>query len=77
MKGSLKPRLSVLDFVSQLWRKTDFLQSCKTKSGTESLGSRLHERRKRKERGEVASFPGSPDFLHKSESVAKVLFRFC
>ena len=34
---SLEPRLSVPDFVSQLW----FLQSCETKSGMESLGSRL------------------------------------
>ena len=41
--GSLEPRLSVLDFVSQLWRKI-FLQSCETKSGMESLGSRLEER---------------------------------
>ena len=41
MRGSLEPRFSVPDFVSQLWRK---IQSCETKSGTESLGSRLHER---------------------------------
>ena len=34
--------LSVPDFVSQLWRKIDFLQSYETKSGTESMGSRLH-----------------------------------
>ena len=33
---SLKRRLSVPDFVSQLWKK-----SCETKSGTECLGSRL------------------------------------
>ena len=39
--NSLEPRLSVLDFVTELWSKTIFLQSCKTKSGTESLGSRL------------------------------------
>ena len=39
MLPSLEPRLSVLDFVSQLWRKTG--KSCETKSGTESLGSRL------------------------------------
>ena len=50
---SLVPRLSVPDFVSQLWRYFSkaarqnplavqiFLQSCKTKSGTESLGMRL------------------------------------
>ena len=40
----IEPRLSVPDFVSQLWRKIGglgFLQSCETKSGTESLGSRL------------------------------------
>ena len=36
---SLEPRLSVPDSVSQLWR--NFLQSCETESGTESLGSRL------------------------------------
>ena len=36
---SLKPRPSVLDFVSQDWRKN--LQSCKTKSWAESLGSKL------------------------------------
>ena len=35
---SLVPRLSVPDFVSQL---SIFLQSCETKSGTESLGTRL------------------------------------
>ena len=35
--ASLKPRLSVLNFVSQLF----FLQSCETKSRTESLGLRL------------------------------------
>ena len=34
MTVSLEPRLSVPDFVSQL-------RSCETKSGTESLGSRL------------------------------------
>ena len=33
---SLEPRLSIPDFVSQLWS-----WSCETKSGTESLGSRL------------------------------------
>ena len=33
---SLEPRLSILDFVSI------FHQSCETKSGTESLGSRLY-----------------------------------
>ena len=56
---SLESRLSVPDFVLQLWRKIDeprlsipdlscsfgeksiFLQSCETKSGTESLDSRL------------------------------------
>ena len=32
-RSSLKPRLSVPDFVLQLWRKSDFLQSCETKSG--------------------------------------------
>ena len=32
--------LSVLDFASQLW-ENDFLQSCETKSGMESLGSML------------------------------------
>ena len=36
---SLEPRLSVPDFVSQLFPV--FLQSCETKSRTESLGSRL------------------------------------
>ena len=35
----LEPRLSVLEFVLQLWR--NFIQSCKTKSGMESPGSRL------------------------------------
>ena len=35
--SSLEPRLSIPDFVSQLWRKI----GCETKSGTESLGSRL------------------------------------
>ena len=35
--SSLEPRLSIPDFVSQLWRKI----GCKTKSGTESLGLRL------------------------------------
>ena len=35
--SSLEPRLSVPDFVSQLWRKV----SCETKSGTETLGLRL------------------------------------
>ena len=35
---SLEPRLSVPDFVSQLWRKVG---SSETKSGTENLGSRL------------------------------------
>ena len=44
--ASLKPRPSVPDFVSQLWRKVwniklIFLQSCKTKSGMEGLGLRL------------------------------------
>ena len=39
--ASLEPRLSVLDFVLQLWI---FLKSCKTKSGTKSLGSRLNHR---------------------------------
>ena len=34
--SSLEPRLSVPNFVSPI-----FLQSCETKSGTESLGSRL------------------------------------
>ena len=53
---SLVPRLSVPDFVSQLWRKTKAAknqscgfclaaleknQSCETKPGTESLGTRL------------------------------------
>ena len=33
--GILEPRLSVPDFVSQLWTK---IQSCEAKSGTESLG---------------------------------------
>ena len=33
LASSLKPRLSMPDFVTQLW-------SCETKSGTESLGSR-------------------------------------
>ena len=42
IKGSLEPRLSVPDFVSQLWNPI-FLRSCETKSGTESLGSRLHQ----------------------------------
>ena len=36
--GSFEPRLSVPGFVSQLWR------NCETKSGTESLGSRLGRR---------------------------------
>ena len=35
--SSLEPRLSVPDFVSQLI----ILQNCETKSGMESLGSRL------------------------------------
>ena len=35
--SSLEPRLSILDFVFQFWRKI----SCETKSGMESLGSRL------------------------------------
>ena len=48
---SLEPRLSIPDFVSQLFSQATgfpfrfclaaFLQSCETKSGTESLGSRL------------------------------------
>ena len=37
---SLEPRLSVPDFVSQLWRCLKN-SACETKSGTESLGSRL------------------------------------
>ena len=37
--NSLEPRLSVLDFVSQL-----FLQSCETKFGTENLGLRLEQK---------------------------------
>ena len=41
-----EPRLSVLDFVSQFWRKIGgfpliFLQRCETKFKTESLGTRL------------------------------------
>ena len=40
--ASLESRLSVPDFVSQLWRKIGFLQCCETKSGTESLDSRLY-----------------------------------
>ena len=40
--ASLEPRLSVLDFVLQFWRKIRiFLQSCETKSRTESVGLRL------------------------------------
>ena len=38
--SSLEPRLSIPDFVVQLWR-TDLLQSCETKSRMENLGSRL------------------------------------
>ena len=38
LRDSLEPRLSVPDFVSI------FLQSCETKSGTESLGLRLAKR---------------------------------
>ena len=38
---SLEPRLSVPDFVHSFGEKSDFLQSCETKSETESLGSRL------------------------------------
>ena len=59
---SLEPRLSVLDFVSQLWRI-----SCETKSGTESLGSRLSSP------NVVHLLQGDPSQLVKSAGVPKQL----
>ena len=41
---SLEPRLSVHGFVSQLWRKSFFLQNCETKPG--GWGQKTHYKKK-------------------------------
>ena len=60
--SSLEPRLSVPDFVSQLWRKIS--KQCETKSGTEKLG--------------FEATPTAEDKLSKSVSTGdKWLMGFC